>query len=365
LDHSDLNKIAMNPPTGRTLLTAGKIQKYNRAIDTAMPKKPIQLRRFESKAYVTATTSEDPVLQRLQAEGKGTVFATDTILAVLMTAGRSVQAWDLSVTKKNGVITIDKRAGSSVDFLTVNENWNEVQETDLKSINHPTNLCTEATLINHNFSQAVLDTKAPAVDCDEENPFSSLVAEQEEPASMGYRYRQWKIAEGCTVVARCEVNGYEVKNGEKVFLTVQALNSFDHTLSGGVDWRQKLSTAAAAVFASEMKNNNCKLAKFAAKLEMAGTDELRLGFVARKETYGGSLSHEVLLVRKYKPDTFITQMQMQTSRLWASAKRILDLIMEQEDGQFVLLLNPNVDPKQARVHLYRVPEGPVETNEAE
>lgn len=355
---AELNKFAMRAPVGTNVVTAGKIERYNaQRFDQVTPRNPPPLQRFENVEWITATTSEDPILLRLKEEGHGTVYGTDTILACLMSAGRSVQTWDVIANKVNGVITLDKRANSSLDYLTVNENWNEVQETDIKSFNHPTNLFKEATMINHNFSQQVLESKGEPVVLDEENPFNSNQFENgEQPASVGYRYRSWRLSEDITVVGRCEVNAYDIRNGEKVFLSVQALHELDHQLSGGMDWKSKLELQPAQVLAAEMKNNNCKLAKFAAKMELAGTDELRLGFVSRKSTFGGDLQHEVLLVRKFQPETFVHQLQMQKANLWASLKRILEDIMEQPDGQYLLLKDAN-EPK---LHLYSVPDGPIE-----
>ena len=51
-------------------------------------------------------------------------------------------------------------------------------------------------------------------------------------------------------------------NGEVQTLTIKALNEWDSSVSGGVDWRGKLDSQKGAVLATEMKNNSCKLAKW-------------------------------------------------------------------------------------------------------
>jgi translation initiation factor 3 subunit D len=355
LDLSNLQGISMPTPVGRDLVTAGTIECYRKnPYDRITPRNAVSLHRFENTEFITASTSEDPILRRLQEEKKGTVYGTDTLFAVLMTASRSVNPWDIRCTKRDGVITFEKRPGSDIDYLTVNENWNEIQETDVKSLNHPKNLFKEATLINHNFSQQVLDSKQPKIDLDEPNPFAGMVNENCRPASVGYRYRSWRLSEDITLVGRCEVNGYTKIDGEKKYLTIRALNDFDHTLSGGIDWKNKLELAPAQVLASEMKNNNCKLAKWASKVALAGTDELRLGFVTRSSTSGGELNHQILLVRSFRPQTFVGQLQMRVGSFWASLKVIIDAVLEQADGNYVLMRDPN-EPK---LHIYATQGAP-------
>ena len=47
--------------------------------------------------------------------------------------------------------------------------------------------------------------------------------------------------------------------------------------SGGVDWRAKLDIQRGAVFATELKNNSCKLAKWTVCSVLAGSDVIKFG----------------------------------------------------------------------------------------
>ena len=71
------------------------------------------------------TTTDDPIIRELSKTSTGNVFATDAILATLMTASRSVYSWDIIadvVSSRNGpTIFFDKRENSDFDLLTVNE----------------------------------------------------------------------------------------------------------------------------------------------------------------------------------------------------------------------------------------------------
>ena len=47
------------------------------------------------------------------------------------------------------------------------------------------------------------------------------------------------------------------------------------------DWRKKLESQPGAVLATEMKNNNCKLARWTAQAVMAGAKFMKIAYIAR------------------------------------------------------------------------------------
>jgi hypothetical protein len=49
------------------------------------------------------------------------VFVTDSILTTIMCAAKSLYSWDIVVTKVGDKLFFDKREGSTLDLLTVNE----------------------------------------------------------------------------------------------------------------------------------------------------------------------------------------------------------------------------------------------------
>lgn len=49
------------------------------------------------------------------------MFVTDTILTTIMCASKSVYSWDVVVTRVGDKLFFDKREGSTIDLLTVNE----------------------------------------------------------------------------------------------------------------------------------------------------------------------------------------------------------------------------------------------------
>jgi translation initiation factor 3 subunit D len=357
LEFSELEKVACKaPPEPENLMECGSLLPYGAAFDRVSPKNPLPLKRFENRQHFTATSSDDPILRELASKEAGNVYATDTILGVLMAATRSGSPWDLLIRKEGSTLWFDKRVGSKIDFLTVNENWNEVQQADKDSVNFPLNLSREATLINHNFSQQVVGEQASAIEINYEhpNPFLSGLDKGMEPAAGAYRYRRFILDKelGITLVVRTSVSGFVARNDKQLLLAVRALNEFDSKLSGNVDWRQKLETQHGAVFATEMKNNSSKLARWSAESLLAGVHEVRIGFVSRKNTKD-NLKHEILYSKRYDPLALAQQMNLRVTHMWGMVRKMVTLVLDQdEDGLYLLLKDPN----KAQLHLYKVPD---------
>ena len=292
MDLAQFTKLQTNKPVEEDLKWCGHLDDYDVAYDSVTTKSGRPLVRAETHEFYNVSTTDDPVIEELAAEEAGQVYATDAILAHLMACPRSVYPWDLVVQKMGDVVFIDKRDDSQFDYLTVSETANDppAPNDDPDAINSPDNLSLEATSINQNFSQQVLK-EGGREDMEMPNPFFD---EEEtgpgvQPASVAYRYRKFTLGKGTekevAVVARCELHGNTVKNKEKLRMTCFALNEWDSTQSGGVDWRQKLDSQRGAVMATEMKNNNCKLTKWAAQSVIAGADQMKIGALPPPPSY--------------------------------------------------------------------------------
>lgn len=218
---------------------------------------------------------------------KATVYTTDSILSVLMCAPRSVYSWDIVIVREGDKLFMDKRDGGPFDFLTVNENATDPpQDVDKDSINSAISLSLEATYVNQNFSfQAVKEDVS--LDFDGSNPFYG--PDETEPlASCGYRYRIFDLGvtedEDVKLALRTEVDAFvPATQGSETFVNVRTLNEFDSRVQGAggaPDWRSKLDSQRGAVVATEMKNNSCKLAKWAVQSILAGAEVLKIGYVS-------------------------------------------------------------------------------------
>ncbi|KAJ0610507.1 putative eukaryotic translation initiation factor 3 subunit D [Helianthus annuus] len=311
---------------------------------------------FKNRNFFKVTTTDDPIIRRLANEDQATVFATDSILSTLMCAPRSVYSWDIVIQRVGNKLFFDKRDGSQLDLLSVNETSQEPLPEAKDDINSAHSLSVEAAYINQNFSQQVLVRDGNKVTFDEPNPFAS---EGEEVASVGYRYRRWKLDNDTNLVVRCEVQSYMDVNNQKSFLTLNALNEFDPKYSG-VDWRRKLDTQRGAVLATELKNNANKIAKWTAQAILASADMMKLGYVTRVHPRD-HFNHVILAVVGYKPREFAGQINLNTSNMWGIVKSIVDLCMKLNEGKYVLVK----DPQKPQVRIYEVPADAFENDYVE
>eukprot|EP00597_Dinobryon_sp_UTEXLB2267_P016926 CAMPEP_0201109842 /NCGR_PEP_ID=MMETSP0812-20130820/67985_1 /ASSEMBLY_ACC=CAM_ASM_000668 /TAXON_ID=98059 /ORGANISM="Dinobryon sp., Strain UTEXLB2267" /LENGTH=603 /DNA_ID=CAMNT_0047372013 /DNA_START=11 /DNA_END=1822 /DNA_ORIENTATION=+ len=354
-----LLKLVANPPVIEDLAWHGHIDRYDDSYDKISTRIAKGLRRIDNKVFYDVTTSEDPILERLAVENVGDVYATDSIIAQLMAAPRSVYSWDIVVEKVNGIIFLDKREVSSFDYLTVSETAHEPPQAtaDMDEINHPDKLSMEATMINQNFTQQVLSDAEDSRKTYEVNPFFDEIESGVEPASAAYRYRKFTLG-NVRLVARCELQSWITKHGEDVLMTCHALNEWDSKYSGGVNWRQKIDTQKGAVLATELKNNSCKLAKWTAQALLAGAQQLKLGYVSRV-TPTNPYEHVVLGTQSFKPKDLAQQINLSINNIWGIVKMICELLLSKADGKYVLLKDPN----KAIVRLYKVPLNTFEEEE--
>ena len=383
---AELQKCSVEPPAAVDVMSCGTLRYYDKSYDRITPKTEKNLERIE-KAFFKVSTSEDPVISRLADVGGGKevadvrVFATDAVLAVIMAATRSKFSWDLVVTRVGDRLFLDKRTGSTIDYVTCNETAKDDRgDDDPLSINSAAKLTSEATYINQNFSQQVLTEAALAFE-DPASPFVNGKEEEEMAAPVAYRYRKFALGEPpkmvraqgkdsameadtrVTLLCRCELDGVMKgkDGGEDLFLRLYALNEIDAKLNSSIDWRQKLESQRGAVLATELKNNSNKLAKWTLQAMLAGADLMKLGYVSRAHSKD-NLNHRILGTQQIKPKEFATQINLNVANSWGVLKTIVDLCLGLEEGKFLLMKDPNKEV----LRLYSIPADafdPVEVDE--
>jgi len=192
----------------------------------------------------------------------------------------------------------------------------------------------EATLINQNFSQQVLLKDSEKVyPFPLPNPFQT-----DRVASVAYRYRKWRLPNDIVLVARTELDSYKSHGGKPSMILVKALNEYDTKITGS--WRKKLESQKAGVFATEVKNNNCKLAKWAVQSHLANADGLKLGWVSRVMARDPH-SNSIVAVTKHTTPDFAHEVGVDFTKMWGSLKYILDVAKKFENGKYILLRDPN------------------------
>lgn len=295
IDFNRLAKLNLETSDGEDIDSYGFLYYYDRSLDKQPGSKQAErkLNVIDRAAY-NITTSHDPIIQELAEKDEATIFATDNILSMLMCSNRSVYSWDLVILRQGNKVFIDKREGSALDMVTVNENAAdaplETSEGNKDSINSPGALMMEATHINNIFPiQAVIESDTSKLEMPHEHPFYNPAEETDPPASKAYKYRRFDLSlekdeEPLHLVVRTELDAVLKNNisGEDQFLTIKALNEFDNKAQGSggaLDWRTKLASQRGAVVATEMKNNSCKLARWTTQAILAKADMIKLGYV--------------------------------------------------------------------------------------
>ncbi|KAL7646022.1 UNVERIFIED_CONTAM: hypothetical protein RMT77_002923 [Armadillidium vulgare] len=357
MDFPRLAKLSLpNIDDPKDLYCCGSMEYYDKAYDRVTVKNDKKLQRI-NRIFHKVTTTDDPIVRQL-TKTEGNVYATDAILSTIMCCSRSNYSWDVVVQKIAGKLFFDKRDDSEFDLLTVNETSSEPPQEEGNSLNSPRNLSLEATFINHNFSQQVLKSDGDRYKFEHENPFLDE-DEKDEVAPVGYRYRKWSLGNDVQLVARTEHDAVQLgPNNELQFINLKALNEWDSRFSGGVEWRQKLDTQRGAVLANELKNNACKLAKWTVQAILAGSDQIKFGYVSRQNVRD-STKHMILGTQQFKPQEFANQINLSMDNAWGILRCIIDICMKLPDGKYLIMKDPN----KGMIRLYDIPDNTFESDD--
>ncbi|CAF2113009.1 unnamed protein product [Rotaria magnacalcarata] len=333
----------------------GSLEYYDKRFDrisTKSEKKLTMINRLIHKI----TTTKDPVIRQI-CKTHGNVFATDAIISTLMCCTRSVYPWDIVVDKFGARLFFDKREDSTIDMLTVNETANEPPPED-GTMDSAKNLGMEAVFINHNFAQQVLKTNEERYKFPNPNPFIQP-DEENEAASVAYRYRSWDLGNNQTIVIRCEQDCVQTgPNGEDQFVSIKAINEWNPKIGSGLDWRTKLDMQRGAVLAAELRNNGFKLAKWATCAILAGSDQMKFGYVSR-QNFKDASRHTILGMQNFKPQEFATQMALNTDNGWGIVRVLVDFFMNKPDGRYLI----TKDPMKPVLRIYSIPENSFDSEE--
>ncbi|TFK07315.1 tRNA pseudouridine(38/39) synthase [Platysternon megacephalum] len=299
----------------------GALEYYDKAFDRITTRNEKSLRSIK-RIFHTVTTTDDPVIRKL-AKTQGNVFATDAILATLMSCTRSVYSWDIIVQRVGSKLFFDKRDNS--DF---GEEVARIKGKEKYKFPNP-------------------------------NPFVEDDMDKNEVASVAYRYRRWKLGDDIDLIVRCEHDGVMTgAGGEVSFINIKTLNEWDSRHCNGVDWRQKLDSQRGAVIATELKNNSYKLARWTCCALLAGSEYLKLGYVSRYHVKD-SARHVILGTQQFKPNEFASQINLSMENAWGILRCVIDVCMKLDEGKYLILKDPN---KQV-IRVYSLPDGTFSSDE--
>lgn len=357
MDFPRLSKLSMpSVDDGEDLLKCGSMEYYDKQYDRVTTKNEKRMKRID-RVFHKVTTTDDPIIRQL-AKSSGNVFATDAILATLMCCTRSVYSWDIIVQRVGNKLFFDKRDDSEFDLLSVSETATEPPQDEGNSINSPRNLALEATFINHNFSQQVLRMGDEKYSFEKSNPFVQN-DDVSNIASVGYRYRKFELGNDIELICRCEHDAVLMgPNGELQFINIKTLNEWDSRYSGGVDWRSRLDNQRGAVLATELKNNSCKLAKWTVCSLLAGSDQIKFGYVSRVH-HRDTSKHVILGTQQFKPTEFANQINLNMENAWGVLRCIVDTCMKLKEGKYLIMKDPN----KPVMRIYDIPDDTFESED--
>merc|ERR1719193_932695 len=131
-------------------------------------------------------------------------------------------------------------------------------------------------------------------------------------------------------------------------------------MAHGVDWRQKLDTQRGAVVATELKNNSCKLAKWTVGSLLAGSDQVKFGYVSRASPRD-STRHVILGTHQFKPSEFANQLNLNLDNAWGILRCIVDTCMKLKEGKYLIMKDPN----KPVIRIYDIPDDTFESDDDE
>eukprot|EP00033_Pygsuia_biforma_P001230 GCRY01001395.1.p1 GENE.GCRY01001395.1~~GCRY01001395.1.p1 ORF type:complete len:566 (+),score=142.54 GCRY01001395.1:141-1700(+) len=351
-----LAKLKATVPSSKVLRSCGNVKFYEKSFDRINPRTAKPLKETENN-FFKVTTTDDPVLEELISASEGKVFATDVILVALMTAPRSLAPWDIIIHRAGDVVVLDKRDNGTFDYLTVDETGSTVnvnEESEKLACNAPAKLSVEATVVNQNFSQHVLGKEE--VSFENPNPFVEDEEEQATAAPIGFFYRSWDL-DDIRVVARTEVDAaIKDKDGKTSFVTLRALNEWEPRM----EWRQKLISQAGAVLATGLRNNGCKMARWALQAVLADSAQLKLGYVSR-DTPKDPHHHTILQTQFFKPLDLCRQMNLHPTNAWGILQFFFAKFLALPKGTYCLVRGTQRDS----LKLYSVPPGTFDSEDEE
>jgi len=361
----DLHERDLPPlPKATDMEVCGQLNLLNpRTYQMASCRTPTPVAKSQKLTF-SVSTSDDPVMQRLadQIREEGTektvIFATDNIVAALMTAPRSVLPWGVSISRKDNLIFLDVTEGSMVNLLSVCENDGSagMATQDSDSVNSPSNLWREASYVSDMYAQHVVSaaTAGPAVSFEKPCPFLTEEDknEKKEAAPVAYRYRRYALSETVDLVVRCELQAVQNRctadtiDGNLV--EVCALNEWNPSSTA---WKKEIDKRVGFVLASELKNNSCRMTRVTAKAFLSGANKVHVGFITRKSSTD-NMNHVLLASMLYDTVTFASHLTVTARGLWGIADALFQLIVPLPDGKYLLAKQDS----SANLTLYATPE---------
>lgn len=347
----------------------GRVGVYDKTFDRVSSKADKPLRTSDTPVVIQTSAKDDPILKKTSETlvlpgGKriqgDLVLATSQVMAALMTAPRSINGWDVVVTKttvtdndgaQHRVITFDKRDKSTLDqpgvYETSNEQPHEV-DGDKKHSNSPAQLQAEAVLCDQTYRQNVLVPKK-VHELENPNPFTKRAQTLE-----GFQYSSFElkpVAEGVTpitLLARTDLHAVAPGSTPTKVALYALAEYFPYDAATGAmqatytSWKQRIDTSRGSILATEIRNNNNKLAKWTVEAILSGAEQIKFGYVTRKIPLNPARGHTLVGTQLLRPAEFSKQLSLTMESAWGIFKSLVEIFLKNEDGRYLLLKDANL-----------------------
>ncbi|KNH04727.1 eukaryotic translation initiation factor 3 subunit D-like protein [Perkinsela sp. CCAP 1560/4] len=360
--------------------------------------------KASNRTHHYVTPIEDSVLRNLamthsddtsdetsqNARSNSLIITNEEILSSLMTAPRSIFAFDFSVTKIGNVLFFDWRDDDEVGrFQTVDETsqspphdqQNNVmlksadnQQSVTSLYNSATALANEASKLGEKVSQMMVsdvqkgsmemtksanrvteDPFEPVNDDDLNTPTSNSASKgghEYRRAKTFYRYRKWilqaalpsknaKSDTECnfTVLCRTTLDGIQKADTREEGkckedpIRIFTVNEHNEKDIGQKSWKCRISNGRGAILANFVKCNACKVAKWVTMSLLSGAQRIKIAFAIRSQP-SNNKSHSILSVDTKSPKEFATQVGINPRSLWNTFVHIAIKFSPLEDGSY-------------------------------
>merc|ERR1712198_776142 len=92
----------------------------------------------------------------------------------------------------------------------------------------------------------------------------------------------------------------------------------------------------------------------------AGADQIKFGYVTHYNVKDSG-RHVILGTQQFKPVEFAQQINLSMDNAWGVVRCVLDLIMQQKDGKYLIVKDPN---KQL-LRLYDIPDNTFDSEDSQ
>ncbi|MES1920702.1 hypothetical protein MHBO_002345 [Bonamia ostreae] len=359
-DYLNSLKIKLKDLTEERIGFKGTVYSFDKSVEKISPQNRLKLQNSplkSSKLHTRYEIEEDSIIE--DNLDKADIFISDLLLATIMTATKSYMGWDIIVKKKDDKLFFYKRRESDVEKEFCMNTKSKTEDLLSKT--------KESSKINDNFIFSSLNSNEQLkFDPNSQKKFDHLITKPTKNSTenknstekklpnyeKAFQYKIFGISENTKILVKCQIDTF-VKNEsltkkEKTFddihlLSLKALNEYEEADSAN-SWRCRLDNQKGSVLVDEVRQNNFKIARWAAQAQIGGIDQIRIGFVSRSKNKK-PFDHFAQATIKESPVNLMSQMGIYKSNLWAIFKEIADFAMEnlENDKKCILVKDPNND----------------------